>query len=386
MQGIWTSSNVDSDFQGNFAFTSLPGLGGATGVTGGRMVRLILSLLAALATVPVSAAERVPRVEVALARSAALSQEATLAGSVAATRSARVTTAIAGRIVRLPVEVGDRVRAGQTLAELDAELIKLELAVAKAAVAEERARVNEAQRRLAEAETLAGRAIPANQVAVRAAELDTARAALARREAERALRAGQIARHTIRAPFAGLVTARAAEEGEWLTPGVSLLDLVDTRTLRLEFQVPQRYFGRIGKDATLRVKLDNETRWRDARIDSVVQASDATARTFLLLATLAGAPPLLPGMSARATLTMPTGTQGVAVPRDALNRYPDGRVTVWQVETRGGKPRVRERRVTLADGFARDLMAVQGLKGGETLVVRGNEALRHDMVVEVVRR
>lgn len=350
------------------------------------MFRIVLSLLAALAVSPGVAAERAPRVEVAQARSTALSQEATLAGSVAATRSARVTAAIAGRIVRLPVDVGDRVRAGQTLAELDADLIKLEFAVAEAAVAEERARVAEAQRRVTEAETLAGRAIPANQLAVRAAELRTAEAALARREAERALRQGQIERHTIRAPFDGVVAARTAEQGEWLTPGVNLLDLVDTRSLRFEFQVPQRYFGRIGKDAALRVKLDNETRWRDARIQSVVQASDATARTFLLLATLPDAPSLLPGMSARATLTMPTGTQGVAVPRDALNRYPDGRVTVWQVETRAGKPRVREHRVTLADGFARELVAVEGLRGGEMLVVRGNDALRHDLVVEVVRR
>lgn len=92
--------------------------------------------------------------EVAQARRAALSQEATLAGSVAATRSARVTTAIAGRIVRLPVDVGDRVRAGQTLAELDADLIKLELAVAEAAVAEERARVAEARRRLTKARAM----------------------------------------------------------------------------------------------------------------------------------------------------------------------------------------------------------------------------------------
>lgn len=343
-------------------------------------------LMSGLATLPAHAAEPAPRVVVATAERTPVAQSVPLTGSVAAPHVAAVSTAIAGRIEKLHADTGDRVAAGAPLATLDSELVRLQRDVAAAAVTEDDARVAEARRRLAEAERLAGTAIPANQRETRAAELAVAEAALARRVAEHRLREAELERHILRAPFAGVVSARAAETGEWLAPGSTLMELVDTRALRLEFPVPQTWFGRIGRDARLKVRLDNETRWRDARIQSVVPVGDPGARSFLLLATLPGSPRLLPGMAAHATLTLATGETGVAVPRDALNRYPDGRVTVWRVLTRDGQSRVREQRVTVQAGVAGARVPVQGLAGGETLVVQGNEALRHDLVVDVVRR
>ena len=67
--------------------------------------------------------------------------------------------------------------------------------------------------------------------------------------------------------------------------------------------------------------------------------------------------------------------QGIVVPRDAIIRYPDGRVTVWVAEADGEDVRVREIRVQTGLGFDGRIAITQGLEVGAMVVVRGNESL-----------
>ncbi len=92
-------------------------------------------------------------------------------------------------------------------------------------------------------------------------------------------------------------------------------------------------------------------------------------------------PELIPGMSARAVLNLVVDDAGIVAPRDALLRYPDGRVSVWVVETTGDKSRVREQQVSLGLAFNHLVEIRSGLEVGQQVVVRGNEALRADQAV-----
>lgn len=85
---------------------------------------------------------------------------------------------------------------------------------------------------------------------------------------------------------------------------------------------------------------------------------------------------MTPGMSARATLTLPGEQASLAVPRDALVRYPDGRVTVWLAEPRDGALLAREQRVRVGGGLDDLVTVLEGLNAGDRVVVRGNESLR----------
>jgi multidrug efflux pump subunit AcrA (membrane-fusion protein) len=94
---------------------------------------------------------------------------------------------------------------------------------------------------------------------------------------------------------------------------------------------------------------------------------------------------MMPGMSASGVLRLQTGHKEVVVPRDALMRYPDGRVTVWVVNDNGGKPTVSEHRVTTGLSFSGRVAIVTGLDDGARVVLQGNEALKEGQAVAIRR-
>jgi len=353
----------------------------------------ILLALGLCACQPLFADDSPPRpVAVEAVQRAPLVQQVEVRGSVTAPRTARLSTSVAGLVRRVLVEEGDSVRAGQTLAVLDGEIGQLDLDVAAAATAEAAAGLAEAQRRLAAARDIGQGFFPGDELRSRESAVQTAQALLARRQAEQARQRELLARHEIRAPFAGAVGARLVQAGEWVAPGTALVELVDLASLRLAFAVPQALFGRVGPRTEMQVELDSEPgRRHAARVLAVVPVSDPEARTFTLRAALdktpPQAPPLTPGMSARATLRLADGSTGVTVSRDAINRRADGRHTVWLVEGEKdkGSSQAREQTVTLGAAQGERVIVTEGLRGGETVVVRGNEGLRPGQRVAVQR-
>ena len=81
---------------------------------------------------------------------------------------------------------------------------------------------------------------------------------------------------------------------------------------------------------------------------------------------------------------MATGRSGVAVSRDALLRYADGRNTVWVIENSDGRPAVRERIVATGLEFDGLIEVTSGLEAGERVVIEGNESLRDGQVVTIL--
>lgn len=330
---------------------------------------------------PTWADDSPPRpVAVETVQRAPLVQDVEVRGSVTAPRTARLSTAVAGLVQRVTVEEGDRVRAGQAVALLDGAIGRLDLDVAAATTAEAAAELSEAQRRLAAARDIGEGFFPADEVRSRESAVQTAQSMLARRRAEQARQRELLARHEIRAPFAGVVGARLVQVGEWVAPGTPLVELVDLASLRLAFALPQALYGRVGPRTALQVEFDSEPgRRHAAKVMAVVPVSDPAARTFTLRAALDPAQPpvsLTPGMSARATLRLADGSEGVTVSRDAVNRRADGRHTVWVVDDENGTGVAREQPVTLGAAQGERVVISAGLRGGEQVVVRGNEGLR----------
>jgi multidrug efflux pump subunit AcrA (membrane-fusion protein) len=91
-------------------------------------------------------------------------------------------------------------------------------------------------------------------------------------------------------------------------------------------------------------------------------------------------------MSAHGQLRLSTGREGVVISRDAILRYPDGRVTVWVIKPDSGPPTVTEKRVTTGHSFDGLITIRQGIKAGEVVVVRGNESLQEGQQVRVQSR
>ncbi|NNC78512.1 MAG: efflux RND transporter periplasmic adaptor subunit, partial [Woeseiaceae bacterium] len=223
------------------------------------------------------------------------------------------------------------------------------------------------------------------------AEVSSDEAALVASQAAAREQQAIVERHTLKAPFTGVISERHAELGEWVNPGDALLELVATENLRFDFRVGQDNFAALSPDTPVQITLDaTPDRPVSGRIDTIVPVKDPSARTFLvrvLADTANGDEPLriTPGMSARGKLNIDVGRSGVTVSRDAILRFPDGRVTVWVVNTAADPRVVREQTVSTGFEFNGVVEIVEGLSDGEVVVVRGNETLQEGQAVAILQ-
>ena len=312
-------------------------------------------------------------------------------GTVTSARTAVLSTAVAGLVAELTIDEGDRVETGDALLKLDAELAQLALERALAEVKQREIAAADSRRRFVEAEEVgAQRSIARTQVESLRAEVSSDEAALAASRAAAREQQAIVERHTLKAPFAGVISERYAELGEWVNPGNGLLELVATDNLRFDFRVGQDNFAALSPDTPVEISLDAlPDRSIAGRVDTIVPVKNPSARTFLVrvLADTSDADKPLwitPGMSARGKLNIDTGRSGVTVSRDAILRFPDGRVTVWVVDSGGELPVVRERVVRTGSEFNGVVEITDGLADGDVVVIRGNEMLQEGQTVSIV--
>ena len=286
--------------------------------------------------------------------------------------TARVSVAVAGRIVALKVAPGDRVKAGQVLAEIDAPDFGTALADLQKAKADETRKHQVLDRALA---LQPGEAIAAKEVEAARADLLQAQAETAR--AEQRLRnlnprglpvQGQ--RIVLTSPLAGVVTERNANPGLEVAPGMAapLFVVADTRRLWLLIDLPEKLIPRVQLGSSVDVESDAYAGERfKARVVQLGQVLDPNTRRATVRALLDNASGrLLPEMYVRALLLQNSG-QGVAVPNSALvNR---GLYTYVFVQLADGSFKRRE--VKLLTRGSETSFVGEGLKDGEAVVVTG---------------
>lgn len=349
-------------------------------------VALAAVLVLALPCVSSAQQQLAAPVRVTVPRSASIGQELRLTGTLTAERSARVSPRVDGLVARIRVDTGDRVKAGATLLELDATVAVLALRRAEANADEARVRLEEARRLLTEGRRLvAERHLPQTELGRRESEADLAAAALASSEAAQREQAELVRRHVLPAPFSGVVARRLTDVGEWVSRGNPVFDLVATDRVRLDVQVPQERYPSLNPDAQVTVLPDAlPGTGLKGRIVAKVPVTDPTLRTFLVRILVEDAEArLLPGTSATAVIGLAGRGTALMVPRDALNRYPDGSHSVFVVEEQGGLLVARERRVRLGRSAA-EVEVLEGLAPRERVIVRGNETLRDGQPVRIV--
>lgn len=314
-----------------------------------------------------------------------------LTGSVVADQRSRISTQVAGLVHKLSVDVGDKVKKGDALLELDDELVRIESEQAKATQLQAQAQWQNSQRRLKEAQELKDTAIAASDVRTRESQEQIDRAAKDGAQAGVDRLNAEIARHKIYAPYDGIVSERNVNLGEWVTPGDDLIGLVATTPLWIHFQVPQRYYNQVTESARVRLQLETDkNKSMFGTISRKVPLSQSGTRTFLIRVTPppASSTELIPGMAMSGELQLGIDRKGIMVPRDALIRYPDGRVTVWRVDTSGSDANRttngKAKEIKVEPGISNDgWVEVNGLNAGDLVVTRGNEALQDNMDVNL---
>ena len=279
-------------------------------------------------------------------------------GVVEAVREATLTAQTSGRVAAVPHDVNDRVAAGDVLVRLTA--------------VEQQAGVDaaRAQLQLAEATYKRMAGLAENQY-VSKMQLDQARA---ERDAARAQLANvgqQSAYTTIRAPYAGIVSARAVEPGESVGIGQPLVTVFAPEALRIEVSVPQSDAEAIRANPAARITFDDSRRV-DAASVTVFPAADAATHAVRVRVEL---PPLdpapQPGRTARVAFPALAGAALPRVPASALVRR--GEVDAVYVLA-DGRLSLRQLRLGTRDGDSVEVIA--GLAPGEAIAADPVAALQ----------
>lgn len=233
-------------------------------------------------------------------------------GTVRARTRATLEAKVSGRIDRLPVNLGQRLKAGDLVAHLDAPEIAARLQQAEAAF-------QQAERDWKRVSALF------DQQAVTRAEVDSAEGRYLMAKAGVAEAQAMTGYIEVRAPFDGLVTRKHAEMGDLAVPGKPLVDLEDPAGLQFEAEVPDALAGRIQPQARMNIHLDRTSRMPagagaekgpgrgerelDAVVSEIAPASDPVSRTFRVKLDLPEGTGLMPGQFAR--LSVPLGDSTV---------------------------------------------------------------------------
>jgi RND family efflux transporter MFP subunit len=300
-------------------------------------------------------------------------------GTLHARQSAIVSAQVVGRIQQVLVREGDNVRAGQTLAVLDD-------ATLRAAAHQAEAGLMAAQSQQAAAQTDADLASSTlerykrlqSQKSVSPQELDeVARRAEASSERVEALRAqseaakaqdsgarAMLSYTRLRAPFAGLVTARLADPGTLASPGVPLLQVDSAGPLQLQVTVDESAIGTVRKGMKVFVSIDGTpTANVTGTVAEIVPAADPASHSFTVKIDLVSSGNLRAGMYGTASFV--TGThEAILIPRSAVVLR--GSLACAYVLDSKGIAQLRY--LTLGAAQENNVEVLSGISAGEKLV------------------
>jgi RND family efflux transporter MFP subunit len=352
----------------------------------------ILVFLTLSFAAPSTANDRPAPVVVATVEQTRFAQEVPLNGSVMARRSTRVAAEVDGRVTEVLVEQGDYVEQGAVLLRLRAIPTQLRLATAKAELQEAEATARLAkisERRLAK--LAKSRVVSEDDYDTARAKMDESLAVAAGARAKMDQIRDELTRHTVTAPFDGVITEKIAEVGVWVETGDVLFAFEDIDRVRLEFPTPQSFYSQVSTGTPVEVRLDAMPAHAiKAEVSRKIPVASASARTFMLWVELDNPDHrIIPGMSARGVLRLEAsaGPSAFAVSRDALVRKPDGTVLVWVLEQDRAETTVKP--IKVVPGRALDgRVEVNGtrLSVGDRIVIKGNETLRRGQAVRVVTK
>ncbi len=213
-----------------------------------------------------------------------------------------------GRVERVVVEQGQRVRAGQPLLYQETAYLELDVARTMGEVARAEAAFEDAKRELDRKELLRKKeSVPAATLDRALSGYEQARAVLDIAKAMLATSEQRLADAVLRAPFDGVVMERRTAAGERLSERQDVaFVLARTSPLKLRFDVPERYLATVKEGQAVRATIDpfpGES--FEGRVDLIAQTIDPTTRTFFVEARFPNSDGRLrPGLFARVQLEL----------------------------------------------------------------------------------
>lgn len=365
------------------------------------LIAVIVPLLALLVYVALRSGPLAPvAVTEAKVESRAISPALFGVGTVEARYTYKIGPTFAGRVKRLDVHVGDHVRAGQLLGEMDPVDLDDRVRSQEAALKRAEAALREGTARQTYAETQARRyeelyaarstseevlVTKRQELQIADATLAAAREDLARARSDREGLVAQRGNLRLIAPVDGVVALRDADPGTTIVAGQAVVEVIDPKSLWVNVRFDQISAAELAADLPAHIALRSRNgQTLKGRVLRVEPKADVVTEETLAKVIFDKVPVPLPpiGELAEVTIDLPALPAAPLIPNAAVQRDGD-QVGVWQITD--DKPSFIPVKLGRAD-LDGHVQVVEGLKEGDRIVVYSEKALGPRSRIHVVDR
>lgn len=310
-----------------------------------------------------------------------IAPEAEFIGTVFYNAVSEVAAEVSGRVEAVYFEEGQKVKKGEQLVRVDAELLEKSLQSTEASHEQVLVEIEKAKVDLQRAERLYREGAGSEQVydnarfLVRVLEkrANSLKAEMERIETE-------LKKKSIRSPFDGLAVEKKTEVGEWLAPGdavgtIAMIDVID-----IIADVPQRILSFIKPGMKVSALVGGKA--ITGKVVTIVPRGNVATRTFPVKIRVTNNEGLIEGMEVRVSLPTGEKQQCLTVPRDALITQ-FGQTVVFSVQNA-----IAKMHIVRVCGYEGMLVGIEGnaLKEGMKVVIKGNERLQDGQPVEIMEK
>ncbi len=303
-------------------------------------------------------------------------------GNVAAMRDVKVASETAGRVLKVHVKVGDAVKQGQTLVEVDAELKEAAADQARAQMLAARTNLEKSKKDFERTQMLfnsgdvADIELEGYRLAYQSAEAQFKGAVAALRAADR-----QVSDSRIKAPVPGLVASRRVEVGEMVGPGMEIANLVDISSLKVKLSVAEEDVVKLhaGQTAVLHIDSRPGEQFTGKVFTVGAKSESPNGHTYPVEVVVpnTGRDPVKVGMFARVEIQARSAKGVLTIAKESL--VEDGAIPMVFV-AKDGVARLRS--VTLGIRGNNLIQVVHGLSQGELVISFGQKALKDGAPVQ----
>lgn len=339
-----------------------------------------------------TAAQAIPRImqlhpsEIVAVQPQRIEDLVKVTGTIHPAREAAIAAQVDGLAETVAVRPGDHVEAGQLLVEVGTTDLRLQLEQQRSAIRSSRVQLRAAETTLKRTTLLfdKGRAAQATLDAAQA-EVDQLAAEIATEQSQVALAEANLQRARVTAPFSGIIATRTIEPGQIVSPGTTMLSIVDLSTVRVEVLVPLRDSARIRAGQPVRLTVQGApTKEFTGTVDRVNPVAEAGTRSIKVYLTLDNPDGLLRGgMFVTGSVVVRQDEDVIAVPAAAVQTREDtsyvlavvdGQLKERPIETGNEWPATMlvEARSGLADGDVIVGARLSGLSDGSAVTIAGN--------------
>jgi RND family efflux transporter MFP subunit len=338
---------------------------------------LFLASSEAIAQAPPPAPVEVDEVE-----EETLQKPVSLVGWVEPDKRSVIASEVEGIVKTFPAKEGMYVRKGDVLAEFNTRTIEIALDQAKAGKREAEARYDMARKNLARFEELEKKGVASVQQYQDAlTEKEAWGARIGQLQAQIDSNEYNLAKSRITAPFSRYVIEEHTEVGQWIEKGGPVVEMIDTETIDINIDMPERYVSKVKEGESVSVDFDALPGMKlGGMITSVVPQAESQTRTFPVKVTVDNKEGLIKsGMVSRVSFPIGDPSTVKLVPKDAIVSQNNAQF-VYVVNNGAVQPLP----VSIGLAYEDRIEVIGPVEKGMTVVVKGNERLMPNQPVQII--